>query len=211
VIGTIGRAIGLGAGAGATHLPPVGKTPHGREAVDTDPVIATVRRSTVLRWLLHDSPYIAMLILPLLGVVFRLPVTYWVILMPVFGVITVVAGWSRFPTRNARLEFSAGVALIWCALLVAIYLLYSRGVDGVLNANANALAMMILLALGTFVAGVQARAWRICGVGCALFLAVPGLGWLDQSPLLMTAATAFVIALGGITWWASQHWVRATA
>jgi len=57
-------------------------------------------------------------------------------------------------------------------------------VEGVLNANSTSLAMMILLALGTFVAGVQASSWRICAVGGVLFLVVPGLGWLDQSPLL---------------------------
>jgi hypothetical protein len=63
---------------------------------------------------------------------------------------------------------------------------------------------MILLALGTFVAGVQAKVWRICAVGAALFLAVPGLGWLDQSPLLLTGATLVIIALGGLAWWITQ-------
>ncbi|HME23105.1 MAG TPA: hypothetical protein VKI44_17540, partial [Acetobacteraceae bacterium] len=77
------------------------------------------------------------------------------------------------------------VALDWCAVLLAIYLLYNGGVKGVMNVNANSLAMVNLLALGTFVAGVQARVWQICAVGCVLFLVVPGLGWLDQSPLLL--------------------------
>jgi hypothetical protein len=65
--------------------------------------------------------------------------------------------------------------------------------------------MMTLLALGTFVAGVQGRVWRICAVGCALFLAVPGLGWLDQSPLLLTAAAFVIVALGGLAWWVSRR------
>jgi hypothetical protein len=54
------------------------------------------------------------------------------------------------------------------------------------------------------VAGVQASVWRICAVGGVLFLAVPGLGWLDQSPLLLTAATLVIIALGGLAWWVNQ-------
>ncbi len=89
--------------------------------------------------------------------------------------------------------------------MVAIYLLYNRDVAGVLNANADSLTMMILLALGTFVAGVQAKVWRICAVGVALFLAVPGVGWLDQSPLLLSTVTLVIIALGGLTWWISQR------
>jgi hypothetical protein len=160
--------------------------------------------SVTVRWLLHDSPFIAMLLLAFVGLAFRLPVTYWVILTPIFGVISIVAGWRHFETRQARLALVTSLALNWGALIVAIYLLYNSGVQGVLNVNANSLAMMILLALGTFVAGVQARVWQICAVGVALFLAVPGLGWLDQSPLLLTAVTLVIIALGGLTWWVSQ-------
>jgi hypothetical protein len=75
-----------------------------------------------------------------------------------------------------------------------------------LNANATSLAMMTLLALGTFVAGVQARVWQISVVGGALFLAVPGLGWLDQSPMLLTAAAIMIVALCGLALWASHKW-----
>jgi hypothetical protein len=179
--------------------PPVEREP------DADPVVVILRRSVFIRWLVHDSPYITMLLLALVGVIFRLPISYWVILTPVFGVISVAAGWRHFVTRGARLELIYKSALSWFALLLAIYLLYDNGVRGVLNANANSLAMMILLALGTFVAGVQAGVWRICAVGGVLFLAVPSLGWLDQSPLLLTAATLVIIALGGLAWWMTQR------
>jgi hypothetical protein len=111
------------------------------------------QRSALLEWLIHDIPFIAMLLLALVGVVFRLPVTYWVILTPVFAVISIAEGWSHFLSRNARLALIYRVALDWCALLLAIYLLYNSGVQGVMNTNAISLAMVILLALGTFVAG----------------------------------------------------------
>jgi len=162
-------------------------------------------RSHIVQWLLHDTPYIAMLLLALIGVIFRLPVAYWVVLTPIFGIISIAAGWSHFQGRTARLGLMYRLALCWGALLLAVYLLYSSGVQGVLNANANALAMVTLLALGTFVAGVQAQVWRICGVGLVLFLAVPGLGWLDQSPLLWTAATLVIIACGGLAWWVTER------
>ncbi len=167
--------------------------------------LAAPRRSAVVQWLLHDIFYIAMLVLALVGVVFRLPVSYWVILIPVFGTITIAEGWAHFSDRAERLGLVYRVALNWCALLMAIYLLSNDGVQGVMNANATSLAMMTLLALGTFVAGVQARLWQICAVGGVLFLAVPGLGWLDQSPLLLAAATCVIIALGGLAWWVTQR------
>ena len=96
------------------------------------------------------------------------------------------------------------MVLTWAALLLAIFLLSNDGVQGVLNANASSLTMLTLLALGTFTAGVLAKEWRLCAVGGLLFLAVPGLGWLDQSPLLLTTATVVVIAVGGLVWWVTQ-------
>ncbi len=167
--------------------------------------MAASNRPAALQWFLHDVFYIAMLVLALTGVVFRLPVSYWVILIPVFGVITVAEGWSHFTDRTERLALVYRVALNWCALLLAIYLLSNDGVRGVMNANATSLSMMTLLALGTFVAGVQARVWQICAVGGLLFLSVPGLGWLDQSPLLLTSVTCLFVALGGLAWWVSQR------
>jgi hypothetical protein len=74
-------------------------------------------------------------------------------------------------------------------------------VQGVMNANATSLAMMTLLALGTFVAGVQARVWQICLVGGLLFAAVPGIGWLDQSPLLLAFGGLVIMLLAGAAWW----------
>jgi len=162
-------------------------------------------RSALLEWFLHDIPFIAMLLLAMVGVVFRLPVTYWVILTPVFAVISIAEGWSHFITRNARLALIYRVALNWSALLLAIYLLYNSGVQGVMNTNAISLAMVILLALGTFVAGVQARVWQICAVGGILFVVVPSLGWLDQSPLLLAAAACLIIGLSGLAWWVTQR------
>ena len=178
-----------------------------------NPTLATVeqkpasapRQSALMQWILHDIFYIAMLVLALVGVAFRLPVSYWVILIPVFGLITIAEGWSHFSERDEQMGLVYRVALNWCALLLAIYLLSNSGVSGVMNANATSLSMMTLLALGTFVAGVQARVWQVCSVGGVLFLAVPGLGWLDQSPMLLAAATCVVLALGGLAWWVSHR------
>jgi hypothetical protein len=172
------------------------------EAISTQ---ARKSRSHLANWLIHDSPYIAMLLLALAGVTLRLPVLYWVILIPVFGTISIAAGWPHVAARQARIDLIVGLALCWAALLLSVWLLFSGGVRGVLNANANSLAMMTLLALGTFVAGVQARVWRICAVGIVLFAAVPGLGWLDQSPLMWTVATLVIVALGGAVWWVMER------
>jgi hypothetical protein len=158
----------------------------------------------VLRWLRHDVPYISMLLLGLLGVVFKLSVIYWVIITPVFAVISIASGWRHFTSRAERFDLVFRLALDWCALLLSFYLLSNTGVKGVLNVNATSLTMMTLLALGTFVAGVQARVWQISAVGGILFAVVPSLAWLEQSPLLFTAVAIMAVALSGLAWWVSK-------
>lgn len=175
-----------------------------RLAPRIEPTKAVSTRSTVVCWLLHDNPYIAMLLLALTAVIFRVPVMYWVVLVPIFALISGAEGWRHFAGRSERVWLIGALGLNWCALLLAIFLLFNTGVQGSMNANANSLMMMILLALGTFVAGVQSRVWQICAVGGVLFLAVPALGWLDQSPLQLAAAAFAVIALGGVGWWLTQ-------
>ena len=159
-------------------------------------------------WLIQDSPYIAMLALALIGITFRMPLTYWLVLTPVFGVICVVAGWRHFDTRRDLVKLVITQALTWGALVLAIVVLYDDGAQGVLNANASSLAMITLLALGTFLAGLQAEVWRTCGVGVLLFLAVPAIGWLQQSAILIVTTIVAVIAVGVATWYFSSRRTR---
>jgi hypothetical protein len=163
------------------------------------------RPLTLRRWLLHDSPYILMLVLALAGVTFRMQILYWLALTPLFGIICIVAGWGNAKRAGGRLQLVYSQILIWAALILAIYVFYNNGAQGILNPNANPLAMVTLLALGTFVAGVQARLWETCAVGAVLFLALPGISWLNQSALLLDAIALAVIILGGLTWWFSER------
>jgi len=177
--------------------------PRADEPPDREPASETTvpRRSILHSWLLQDSPYIAMLCLALIGITFRMPLTYWLVLTPVFGIICIVAGWRHFETQREHLLLVCTQAMSWGALVLAIYVLYNDGAQGVLNANASSLAMITLLALGTFLAGLQAHVWRTCAVGVILFLAVPAIGWLEQSSILLVVATVVVIAVGGVTWY----------
>jgi hypothetical protein len=71
--------------------------------------------------------------------------------------------------------------------------------------------MITLLALGTFLAGLQAEVWRTCCVGVILFLAVPALGWLQQSSMLLIAGTIAVVLTGGAMWFVIGSRTRVTA
>jgi hypothetical protein len=77
-----------------------------------------------------------------------------------------------------------------------------------MNADASALAVLTLLALGTFTAGVHIEAWRICLVGAILGVGVPGIAWLEQSALfLLLVALVLVAIIAPFLWrrWQAPH------
>jgi len=141
-----------------------------------------------------------MLLLAVAGVMFRLSVDYWIIITPIFALISIIEGWSHFATQNDKLGFVFRIAAIWFAVALSIYVFDNTSVKGVMTPNATSLAIITLLALGTFVAGVQAHVWQICAVGGLLFVSVPGVGWLEESPLLIMGVMVLLIMFGAVAW-----------
>ncbi len=177
---------------------PIASNPY--VARDIDAAAEPAPRSGFVRWLLRESPHIAMLVLAVVGISFPVPVTYWLIITPVFAVISIISGWRHFGSPQDHLRMVALQVLSWSALVLAIYALYNDGSEGVLNANALSLAMITILALGTFLAGLHAHSWRTCVVGMILFVAVPVLGWLDQTSILLFIGALIIVAIAGGTW-----------
>jgi hypothetical protein len=65
-----------------------------------------------------------------------------------------------------------------------------------MNADASAIVILTLLALGTFTAGIRhAAGWRVCLVGVVLGLGVPAIAWLEQSSLLLLLIATVLVAI----------------
>ena len=146
-----------------------------------------------------------MLLLAFAGISFPVPASYWLIVTPVFGIISIASGWSHFANNQARLRMVCLQAVSWSALILAIYALYNNGSQGVLNSNAISLAMITLLALGTFLAGLHAHSWRTCVVGIILFVTVPVLGWIDQVSILLVIGALLIVAVAAGTWFITER------
>ena len=160
----------------------------------------------VRHWLLRDLPYAAMLALAVGGLVltsFRGATTYfyWMALAPTYGLIAVISGWRHADGGAARMQLVVTQSLHWLAFVGAMWLMFLPQVRGIDSDNATSLTLLILLALGTFVAGVHARVWRICAVGVFLGAAVPAVAWVQESAMLLLVAALLVVAVGLAFWW----------
>lgn len=172
----------------------------------------TDNATSARHWLLRDLPYALMLVLAVGGIVltsFRGPTTYyyWMALAPIYGLICVISGWAKLETGAERMQLVLTQALHWFALVAAMWLMFLPEVRGVINDNATSLALLILLALGTFLAGVHARVWRISLVGVFLAASVPAVAWIQESAVLLLVGGLLAVAVVAVFWWL---WRRET-
>ncbi len=176
--------------------------PHATAPIPPAPPGAAPSRSWG-RALLAEAPYLAMLVAGFAGVAFagaasHPNLVYWQVLAPVFGVLCVVAGWKRATANGLRMRLIWTQALHWAAFLTAMLMLFLPSVRSVVNDSATEIGLLLLLGLGTFVAGVHAGSWRIGAVGAVLGLSVPAVAVLQQSALLIGAGAVMVLLLGAV-------------
>jgi hypothetical protein len=161
--------------------------------------------SRVARFWLKELPYIAVLALTILGVAYtsvsQQPlIGYWVFLAVAIGLVCVTTGWLHIHDPNARFRMVWTQALHWLAFLIAMSIVLMPDVQRMLNAPVTGLALLMLLALGTFVAGVHVS-WHICVLGIIMALCVPGIAWLEESALLLALGVVALIGIGMTFWW----------
>ena len=186
---------------------------HSRAAEPVEQEIPKAERLLLTHFLMRDSPYLAMLILALLGVAYTTyssePILlYWAFLAPIYGAICVAVGWRRedAPAQRWRLVWTQGAH--WVAVLTAMYLILIPQIRGVVNSNAMGLSLMALLALGAFTSGLHSGAWRICVIGAVMALAIPAVALIERFTLFMFVAVVALFAIGFIFWWLQAEGAR---
>ena len=152
-----------------------------------------------------EWPYVAILVLAVFGVawtsVARQPMTYyWLALTPLIGLVCVITRWNTAQDREGRMHLVVTQALHWAAVLVAMELAFVADVNQMMNADARALFILTLLALGTFTAGVHVASWQICVVGVIFGCGVPAIAWLEQTALLLVLGVAVIVAIAVLLW-----------
>jgi hypothetical protein len=181
--------------------------PDPEDARSGDPQTAGRKGPPVSFWI-RELPFSLVLILTLLGVAYtsflkQQIMGYWELLAPVIGVVCVGSGWSSANDKSARLQLILTQALHWAAFLLAMNMILLPTVQRILNASATGLAVLILLALGTFTAGVHVLSWQVCLLGIIMALCVPAAAWIEASALIIVLIAAAALGIGVVLWW---HW-----
>ncbi|MCF3932033.1 hypothetical protein L1787_01220 [Acuticoccus sp. M5D2P5] len=170
------------------------------------------RRDSLRRLVLRELPYLTVLLLILGGVAYssmmRAPLeTYWALVAVVNCGACIVAGWHYASGRKGQMRLVVTQILHWGAFLAVMGLVFLPSVQSVATADGTSLIIMLLLALGTFVAGVHTTSWRMGLNGIIMALFVPAVAWLDQSALLIALGVVVValIVAGFVVFTRSRH------
>ncbi|MGA8974570.1 MAG: hypothetical protein WB496_15545 [Pseudolabrys sp.] len=174
--------------------------PNNEPTVPPEPQLPTTRI-----WL-RELPYAGVLVLTLLGVAYtsftKRPTTgYWEFLVPVIGVLCIWSGWHYEDDKKSHVRLIWTQAAHWLAFFVAMNLLLLPDVQKMLNADATGLAILLLLALGTFVAGIHISALEICILGFVMALFVPAIAWIEEAALIVLLGVIVLIGVGTMFWW----------
>jgi hypothetical protein len=155
---------------------------------------------------LRELPYAAILVLTIFGIAYtsysKQPIVgYWEFLAPVIGLACIAAGWTQAADSRGRFRLIGTQALHWLAFIAAMNLVLLASVQQVMDANATGLAILMLLALGAFTAGVHIFAWQICLVGAIMALGVPAIAWMEESAVFLALGSLVLLALGALAFW----------
>ena len=174
----------------------------------SDPYAGAVSPEARNNWrnenfLLRKLPYLVMLALTIAGVAFTSIthgplIRYWELLAVASAVICIATGWPD-RDRQSRFELIWKQVAHWLAIIIAMRIILLPSVQTMLTGPATAFALLLLLALGTFLAGLNISA-QICALGVAMALAVPALLWLKQTALLAILIAAALIGIVVAFW-----------
>ena len=153
----------------------------------------------------RQLPYMAVLALVIAGVAYtnishQPLVGFWEFLTVAMGALCVVTEWPKVADRQARFQLILRQVLHWGAILAAMNIMLLSGVQQLLPSPAAGLVLLMLLALGTFLAGLNLSSLQVCFLGGAMALAVPAIAWFKQAALFLLLAAVLLIGLGLAYW-----------
>ena len=156
--------------------------------------------SRAASFLIRQAPFLAVLALAIFGVAYTNfsghPLKgFWEFLAVAMGFVCFAAGWPSASDRQTRLRLAWTQAAHWAAILVAMNIVLMPSFQQWLPQPATGMVLLILLAVGTFLAGVNLFSLQVSFLGVAMALSIPAMTWLKQASLLLLLAGVAVAGL----------------
>ncbi len=134
---------------------------------EPEPELEPVREPFLsMATLLHNLPYIVALALSIFGVAYsnfsgHAINGYWEFLAIAMALVCIATGWPNAPERTTRFRLLWTQVAHWLTILVAMNLVLLPGFQQTVPVQAAGLVLLLLLGVGTFLAGINLMSLRI--------------------------------------------------
>lgn len=171
------------------------------DTYQTDPTTNTARLTKRFRQLtVYEYIQLALMALAVIGVgiTYFLPeksYRFWLAMVPVFGIACTSMEWSRLRRQNLGTWKTLRNQLYhWFGVLVSVYLIHLLlNIQQLTKQNAG-LIVLLVLALGTFLAGIQ-LGWRLFVLGAFLWIILVMAAYLQGSLWVLILVGVVMISL----------------
>jgi len=120
----------------------------------------------------------------------------WLWLTPIFGIVSTIAAWGAAQRRGEPVGAILPTQIVhWLGVVGAVMLIYVLQVYGRMTSEAAGSAVLVVLALSAFLAGVHTD-WRLSILGIVLGIAVVGFAYVERVALVIVPV--LVLALVGL-------------
>lgn len=130
--------------------------------------------------------------------------SYWSIITVLFGLGTLALVWMH---RRSELEMgmtSLKLAAHWLGVLVAVQIKFFLVTHNQMTEGEAGLSLSLVLALGTFLAGVYLD-WRLIVVGVALAIVAPASALVEENILIIIAVGLCAVGAVVLGDWARRR------
>jgi hypothetical protein len=127
----------------------------------------------------------------------RSGLSYWLVVIPLFGAVSVYSGWRRARAGGENIAAVLFSQLLhWGALILAVYLIYLLERTGRLNREDAGLVALLSLSLTTVLAGIHFD-WRLAVLGILLAIGTACAALVEEFfwILLIPAVVAGVVVV----------------
>lgn len=183
-----------------------------------DPVVIVEQHSERRKWYIRFWLCVAMLALCLIGLALTdydqiQAEIYWTVMIPVFGIISVILTATHHRgTSKSFWKMVGRQALHWLALLLAVRLMIILQEQGNMNRNEAGFSILAVISLATFMAGIHFD-WMFMIIGAFLGVVTIAISTIQEYEWMVIWGLALlaVVAIYGRRWFGKKVRNRETA
>lgn len=123
---------------------------------------------------------------------------YWLVMNMVFALAAIITGWHRVDNKKAKARLVTSQMIHWGSTMVAVMVVYGFLHSGQIQNETVSLVIVLILALSTFLAGIQIG-WQFSVVGILLAISAMMISYLEEYIWLMVMV-ALVLVIISYLW-----------